>query len=204
MIYVAQQGRPRIVLFGRDLAIRRPALVTAWGGEEDAGNDGRNPPTTPPSLPRLVLVADADAQPPRLLYRYPDRVDAEGNVTPGRQVTSRVSADLAELIQFLAHSPTPEDPRPGLGLTYSDVVGALYAFHRAGAIEGAFVIEEDLLRAQLFQAAQQLQAPERPETPAQARQLRVYEPMPAGTGSDGRTRPSEPLVVPLDPPARRQ
>jgi hypothetical protein len=224
---VAQQGRPRVVLFGDQVDLKRPTLVSAWPGTGKPALATPEPaaPTPPPAdgsegsailtqmatppanpgpakLPRLMLVAETPTDQHRLLYRYPDRIDPEGNVIPGRAVTSKVSYRVPELVEFLARATTPEDPRPGLGMTYSEVVGALYAMHQGGAVGAEFVIETDLLRLKLLKAANQVEASDRPETEAEAEKLRVYEPV-ANPHNVPAAQPAEAdLVVPLPQPSK--
>jgi hypothetical protein len=196
MIYVAQQGRPRIVLFGDQLTINRPIMVPRSGTKEEAQLQPRTP-----TLARLMLVADSPSDDLRVLYRYPDRIDAEGHTVPGRAVTSKASHRVPELIEFLAHPPTPEDPRPGLGMTYSEVVGALHAFQQGGAIPAEFVVEQDLLQLKLLRAANQVEVTDRPETQAEADKLRVYEPVANPKQDQPAKPPEEDLVVPLPKPS---
>lgn len=202
MIYVTQQGRPRVVLFGDQLEISRPVLLSAWSGTRQ---EAAAPGAEAPSLARLVLTADTPTDQPRLLYRYPDRTDDLGNTIPGRTVTGHVSPKLPELIAFLAHTPTPEDSRPGLGMSYSEVVGALNEFQKGGAVAAHMAFEEDLLRLRLFHAAQQVETEDRPETLSQAHSLSVYDPVVDKTAPEG-TPPKPPvtqdLVVPLDKPSK--
>ncbi len=181
VVYVSQQGRPRIVLFGENQTMRRPVMVTAWSD-------------------RLMLVSDGPTDDFRILYREPSRTSDEGDAIAGRTITNRVPADLPGLIEFLAHQSTPEDPRPGLGMTYSEVVGALYSFQRGGAIAGQFAVEEDLLKARLLKAVNQEIAPERPESPGDSTEpLRIYEPTsPSEAPAATPDKPS--LVVPLEQP----
>lgn len=53
---------------------------------------------------------------------------------------------------------------PGLGMSYSEVVGALHALYDAGATQAAFATETDKLMAELVEAARTGQVLERPET----------------------------------------
>jgi hypothetical protein len=183
LIYVTQSGRPRIVLFGDDLQIRKPSLVTAWGD-------------------RLMLVCDSPTDDVRILYRTADRFTVEGEVINGFTTTAKAPADLPSLIEFLAHAPSPEDPRPGLGMTYSQVVGALHAFQRGGAIDAAFAVEEDMLRARLQAATQSPEGEDRPETIQEAQErekVRVFDPVTPQTLPRGAATP-ESNLVPLPPP----
>jgi hypothetical protein len=160
-------------------------------------------------MDRLVLVANSAEEDLRIMYRYPDARDERGNVTPGITVTGKVPADLASVIEFLAHTPTPDDPRPGLGMPYSEVVGALHAIQDSGAIDAAFAVEEDVLRAALTRAASAETSEDRPETKVEAERrekLRVFEaqkPPEREAATEPEVKePEAPasLVVPLPPP----
>ncbi|MFN0133578.1 MAG: flagellar basal body P-ring protein FlgI [Phycisphaerales bacterium] len=182
LIYVTQQGRPRIVLFGGGLSLARPLTFSAWEN-------------------RLMVVADSASDQPRIMYRHATRVDDDGERIPGPMVTGRSEPDVASLIGFLAQTPTPDDPRPGLGMTYSELVGALHVLQQAGAIKAAFAIEEDVLRARLLAATQDSMADERPETTGQApTRIQVFDPV-----EDAPPKPTEPvpMVVPLPQPPKK-
>jgi hypothetical protein len=199
MIYVSQQGRPRIVLFGENLQVKRPTTVSAWEGPEAEPSPGGEK-----GLPRLMLVAETATATPRLMYRYPDRVEA-GTVMQGRTVRADVPADLTGLIQYLAHSPTPEEPQAGLGLTYSEVVGVLHVLQGKGAFGATpLAIEEDLLKARLLQAANSVVVEERPETTKDKTEVRIYEAPKEAAGSEPAKPGEKPgLVVPLEQPKKK-
>jgi hypothetical protein len=186
LIYVTQQGRPRIVLFGEGLELMKPVLVSAWSD-------------------RLMLVSDSHSDQHRMLHKEPDRTDDYGEVMPGTMVSGKVPGDLAAFIQFIAHGPSPEDPRPGFGLTYSESVGVLHAIWGGGAIKAGFAVQDDLLQHRLLQAAQQTGPEERPESTGDAEAIRVLEPTLVPQLAEPQT-PAErrPMVVPLEPPASRQ
>ncbi len=141
-VYVTQQGEPRVVLFGNDISVRRPIFVTAWDG-------------------RLMINAEGmDDSTVNVLYQ-----DYKG----GEISTGQARADLASLVEFLAHRTTPEDPRPGLDLSYSEVVGALYEVveQQGVASEGQlalFQTEQDRLRGELQSGAYEEYSMDRPET----------------------------------------
>lgn len=172
LVYVTQQGTPRVVLFGADLELRRPLLASAW-------ND------------RLLVVADSASEPPRLKYE---------DYRSGRVRIEQVSPNLPNLIVFLAKDPQPEDDVPGLGMSYSEVVGALYALYEAGATGAAFATETDRLMAELVEAARSGRTLERPETLAEKDQPGAFE---EGLAVDVRylkaERARKPQVVPLAP-----
>jgi len=179
LIYITQQGEPRIVLFGGSARVETPTMVSVWGD-------------------RLLLVSER-ASDDRLRVRHRD--------PRTRQVTTHeVSADLEELVDFLARRPTPEDPRPGLGMTYAEVVGVLHAIHQVGATKAGFATERDRLLANLFEASRGVLAEERPETAADT-ERRIFspgmDPVLGGTFRPGESAPVEAerrrLVVPIPP-----
>lgn len=190
MIYVTQQGRPRIVIFGaapgRPLRFTKPLFVSMWSN-------------------RLMLNADDTAAPLRMRFV---------NSRTGRVLERDAPEDVVEFVRLLAHRTTPEDPSPGLDLSYSEVVGALYELTRQGAVDATFATEEDRLRAAILQAGRTASVADRPEgaeDEISADEL-PFKPDLAGqrapavkegelTGQGAATRPSR--VVPLSRPTRR-
>lgn len=157
LIYITQQGEPRIVLFGgvdphwtpsarandyRGIRIQKPLLVSCWDD-------------------RFMMTAQSPTDEIRVMYRDP-RTNA---VTQ-----SRSPEDLANFIEYLAQKPTPEDPKPGLAMSYSQVVGVVYALARTedrgsiAAVSATFATEEDRLRAEIYEASQVTALADRPET----------------------------------------
>lgn len=170
LIYITQQGRPRIVLFGQNPTLERPLLVSAWSD-------------------RLMLLSDGSQDPVRV--RYVDwRTD--------RVTQSPVDERLPQFVDFAAHAPSPEYPEPGLGMTYSEVVGALYAIHQSGGTNAAFATERDLLLAQLTAAAASKETRDRPETTDDQERIVVFtEPE---RNLKGAPKPATtPKVVPIAP-----
>ena len=145
LIYITQHKEPRIVLFGENLALTKPLLASAWSD-------------------RLMLVAEDYTSPVRLYYRN------DQNRTTSTM--NEVPETLPALIAMLAHEPTPEDPRPGLGFTYAQVVGALYQISKDKGVSAAFTTEEDRLRAELLGAVKRDEVAIRPET-AQSNEILV-------------------------------
>ncbi len=189
MIYVTQRGQPRIVLFGSSsdlspggapgsLSLAPEAMVSAWSD-------------------RLMVARDPGIARVRVLYR-----DARS----GQKTEQSLGPTLAELIRFLAHKPTPEDPAPGLNLTYSEVVGALYEIQRQGGVPATFATERDRMAAAIYEAGTASLA-DRPENSAAAgagQDVNVFVPRKpamagpaAGEGQGPAGRPS--LVVPISP-----
>lgn len=177
LIYVTQQGEPRIVVFGEDPELVTPMLVSAWSD-------------------RLMLAADNKGDPIRLYYR-------DDNL---RRTVTMESApeDLAEFIRFLAREPTPGDPTPGLGLGYAEVVGALYALNDDGGTLAAFATENDRLLAELLQTAQPNRIEVRPEAPGdEVTLIAVDDPREevVDRSKSGLVRERRSLLVPVNPPA---
>ncbi|MGQ0629218.1 MAG: flagellar basal body P-ring protein FlgI, partial [Phycisphaerales bacterium] len=142
LIYVAQEGSPRIVLFGRDMRLAVPILASAWAN-------------------RLMIRSDEStlAGAPQLYYQ---------DYRTGAVTRGTAPAQVRDLAKLLGHTPTPESPSPGLGLTYSEVVGALYEIQKQGGVAGAFATEQERLIARIGQASEAALVDERPENDEQA------------------------------------
>ena len=139
LIYITQQKEPRIVLFGENLRLSKPLLASAWSD-------------------RLMLVADDVNSPIRLYYR--------DEKTRTASTLKEVPETLPELIELFARTPTPENPQFGLGLSYSEVVGALYQIYNDKGVLGlaGFTTEKDQLLANLLKSAQPEGVAIRPES----------------------------------------
>lgn len=169
MIYVTQQGQPRIVLFGSNMALDKPTLVNAW---ED----------------RLMIAADSNSPKHRVYYR---------DYRNGQTSTNEIESSVDSLIAFLARQSSPEDPRPGLNMSYSEVVGVLYAVHQKRGALYAFATESDKLRAQLAEAAKASAPKIRPETPAEKEMLLVEQPSPEEVANTKPTELPKPRIIPV-------
>lgn len=184
LVYVSQQGRPRIVLFGEDASIEPGALVSGWSNRLMVkGPQERAPGAS----------GGAGAAPKASVYYVDPRTGH------GKQYEAPVK--LEEFIEFLAHRPTPERPQPGLGFTYSEVVGVLYLLQQGGGTPAAFAVENDDLRARLLRSAETGISLDRAETTSDTPKVRVYEPTETpATGPAGK--PS--LVVPNTPKPKEE
>ncbi|MFM9956687.1 MAG: flagellar basal body P-ring protein FlgI [Phycisphaerales bacterium] len=136
MVYVTQSKTPRIVLFGGDLPINRPALVSAWDG-------------------RLMLDAPATGSKARVFYKS----DRPG-VPPA---SADVEPTVTELIQLVASKPGPENPLPGFDFSYSQTVSALHQMVQAGAVGAPIVPEQDKLALEMLRARREQVLDDRPE-----------------------------------------
>ena len=123
-IYVTQTQEPRIVLFGEDLQIDRPITLGLWDNE--------------------MLIKDDPEE---------DVIEVLSRTGPGgSMVIDRISPDLQGFILLLAHTPSVEDPLPGLDLPYSRVVGTLHGIWTAGFLPVDFKAEQDRAMAELRRA----------------------------------------------------
>jgi len=169
LTYITQQGVPRIVLFGETASLRRPLFVSAWSD-------------------RFLMISESETDPVRVRYRD----EATGKITE-----QQIQPNLPSLIWFLAHKPSPEDERAGLGMSYSEVVSVLYRVHEQGATEAAFATENDRLMAALLEGSRDLIAVERPETSGTRAPEREERPEQTPE-APLRTTPSQvPEVVPI-------
>lgn len=177
LIYVTQQGQPRIVLFGEDPRMIKPSTISAW-------ND------------RLLMVADTPNSSIRVMYK---------SSKDERPVTRTAPDTMRELILFLARAADPADPTPGLGMTYSEVVGALYAIQQAGGTNAQFATERDRLKGLILEAASGRQTKERPETPNEPDDLILLKPASPSEHLIPKPDTNEkPKIVPLNPPAPKK
>ena len=136
MIYIAQSKVPRIAVFGQDLAVNRPIAMSAWDN-------------------RLLIQNALEDQDKVEIYYRP----ATGGAT--RIVESNANAH--ELIEFLARRPSPNDPQPGLNMTYSETVGAIHAIWSEGYLSSDFKAEQDRLLASIRRHGTLTEQMERPE-----------------------------------------
>lgn len=128
LVYVTQQGRPRIALIGADTKLETPLFVSAWSD-------------------RLIMVAENAGGEIRLRY---------APSSSGPILTQNMGPDLDELIKYMARDISATDYRHGLGFTYSEVVGALAAIESSGGTNASFATETDRLLAELLTATQQV------------------------------------------------
>jgi hypothetical protein len=137
LVYVTLHGQPKVVLFGEKVSLRAPLTLTTW-------ND------------RLMIVSEPGSEEFRLYFRHPQS---------GHATAWSFGGDVAELIAFLARHPVDGEDRPGLALSYSEVVNLLAELHKAEALGADFTTERDRLAGQILAATQATQADQRPETP---------------------------------------
>lgn len=175
MIYVTQQGQPRVVVFGPNLPITTPLTLSAW---ED----------------RFMLTTSAGDSTARIYYR-PPAMSADS-----KPIIASTDARLVSLIDLMTRRGTRDEPRSGLSMSYSDVVGLLYQIQRQGGIVADFTTENDRLRALLVAAEQSLEHVGRPETPKD-REVMLMSPRSGVIGSvlQSPPEPTKPQIVPIAP-----
>ncbi len=172
LVYATQQGQPRLVLMGGDLRIPTPTFTSLW-------ND------------RLVMVADTPGGPLRIAYREGD------SVVP--RTIEEAPTDLDDLVQVLARVTTRGDPRPGLGLSYGEIVSVLAGLSEQRGAPWAFTTERDTLTAAIAEARTGPAARVRPDTAAD-----VPDPDDTPSVVPGERGPADadrPTIVPLNTPA---
>lgn len=182
LIYVKQSGQPRIVIFGQRPKLNSPSIASAWQDR------------------LMIKVGEAQGT---LNTATPDIAQLYYRDYRTEKVTlARVDRDLVSIIRFMAQVPSPENPDPGLGLSYSEIVGALYALQQTGGIPGSFATEQDRLLARLLEAQDLSLVDERPENETmpvdelEARMKPLPREAPAPVPVSGRRS----LVVPLSGP----
>ena len=104
-----------------DIEIKRPLTLAAWDNH--------------------FLVKEA-SDPEKVDVRY----QKSENHTPVQQT---IESDLPTFTMFLAHLTTPEDPAPGLNLSYSRTIGAIHALWREEYLNADFKVEQDRLLASI-------------------------------------------------------
>jgi flagellar basal body P-ring protein FlgI len=125
MLYVAQVGRPRIVVFGSDLELGAPLPVEVWSG-------------------RMILKEMLE-EPEMLEIFYRPRAGAPAELHESPR-------GVRELIIRLGGDRTMRTRDPGLGLTYAEILGALYELRRAGTLDADFKAEQDRVQAAIARA----------------------------------------------------
>jgi len=117
IIYATQTGDPKIVLFGKGMAVARPLYFEA---------------------PDAAVTINA--------FRENDKLTLFRKIPVTGQISDPFEIDpsVRNLIVALATCPEPGDDGKvrSLGLTYSQVVGVLYRLAREGDIRAKFVLQQ--------------------------------------------------------------
>ncbi|MBX3322340.1 MAG: flagellar basal body P-ring protein FlgI [Phycisphaeraceae bacterium] len=157
LIYITQQRVPRIVLFGEGSKFKEPFISSMWSD-------------------RLMITSDSPGEPLRVYYRTQSMM-SRGEAVAGTSsvVTHEFRGGLTDLIAFMAHAPTPENPKPGLAFSYSEVVGALYGLYKDDAIDVQFSTERDRLISEIIRLSDSGAIELRPERAGESVELVVFD-----------------------------
>ncbi len=155
MVYVTQQDRPEIAVFGDGIELRRPILISTWEG-------------------RLIFAADSHDAPIRVYYREQRN---------GREHTLEAAHDLVGFIRFLGTRADPTTADPSLALSFDQTVSALHALHSGSGLVDSrgqaapLVMQTDAITQRLIRASRSVAPIERPDSsmPGEG----VIEPFPA-------------------------
>lgn len=184
LIYVTQQGVPRIVLFGETLEIEKPAFVSAWSD-------------------RLMMVAETPSDTPRLFYEaVPGRAVRIDLATYRPSYQTPVETSVTELVDFFTREWTPDQQLIGLGMTYSETVGALHEFYKAGALNAVFATERDRLIADLLASSEGQEIEVRPETPSDGTEVVVFDQPELAPRPVRTERGPKSMLEPIEPKAQ--
>jgi len=138
MVYVTQSGKPRLVLFGTDVEIARPTTLAVWSN-------------------RFMLKGEAGEEKIEVFYRPRD---------DGPPMIDRVTVDLPDFVVYLGHRPSPESPEPGLGMSYSETIGAVHEVWKAGYLGRTdFKAEQDRVLAAILRRENEQPTYDRDEFP---------------------------------------
>jgi hypothetical protein len=170
LLYASLQNTPRLVVFG-DVELERPSVVSTWSD-------------------RLILTAPTPDDPIRVYYRPL----GEGS----NPATFETEPDIGEFVHALGHKTTIEQPAPGLDLSYSQTIGALYRIWQEGALNAPFVAEQDRLTSEIVAASDTYVPPARPDSPRDPIAEQAEEAEPAELQAEQPDQPRKPIyVVPL-------
>lgn len=136
MVYVTQSGKPKLVLFGTDMEIDRPTTLAAWDN-------------------RFMLKGESDEPKIEVFYRPRD---------DGPPMIDRVNPVMSDFVAYLGHRPSPASPEPGLGMTYSETIGAIHEIWKNGYLGNAdFKAEQDRVLAAILRREKEQTEFDRPE-----------------------------------------
>lgn len=175
LIYITQQRQPRIVIFGSAMKLERPLVVSMWSR-------------------RFMLAADSPTEQIRVYYQ---------DARTGSTTNVKIDAEIPAFLETLARDSSEADPRPGLGMSYSEIVGVLYGLHMQGGMIGGFASERDKLRAELLDAATAGARKLRPETDADREEILVFE-RPVVTEGAKPAENLKPRIIPIQAGPRKE
>ncbi|MFO0875617.1 MAG: flagellar basal body P-ring protein FlgI [Phycisphaerales bacterium] len=176
-VYISQSGTPRIaVASDTEVLLETPITLQIWDN-------------------RLMIKGDVGDEQIEVFYRPPDSND---------RVIADAPTKLVDFIHFLAHKATVDQPKPGLDLSYGEVVGVLHELWKAKIIRVDFKTEQDRLLAAILDLDKGQDDADRPEfsdpdfdflhedgmAPGEETDGSQLEPL------DGSTKPDQPNLTP--------
>ncbi len=177
LIYVSRAHRPRVVVFGDRLGFAyppapAPLLFTIWDNH-------------------FMLRGEPGADKVSLFYH-------------GARMEKPVKADIPSNVGYLAGvmafepDPDSDSKAPGLGMSYSRVVTALYQMSKSNIIDAPFKVEQDDLIQKIKRGRITDTGGQRPET---TNDLKTSTPSPATAGSPNTPATPTPPPAPASPPS---
>lgn len=133
MIYVAQVGQPRVVIFDPGLRMNEPVFIDTMSG-------------------RFIAQSTPNRQAVEIFYRELD----------GTRVVHEIRPYVVDLARFLGHRTSLDRTDPGIGLTYAESVGLLYQLVREGHIASEFRAEQDRVLAAINRRRELVPIEDRP------------------------------------------
>jgi flagellar basal body P-ring protein FlgI len=132
-VWVSRKNEPRIVLFGAPIDCEQDIFI-----ESDNGN--------------IIINALPDENKISIMRKHPVTGELMGPL--------KTSFRLADVIRILGDEPAPEDnkKRPGLGVSYSEIVELLKKMCNKGAVKAVFASSEPV-----SVATQQIARPVKPQ-----------------------------------------
>lgn len=136
-VFVSETGSPRLAIASNEpIQLELPITLRTWSN-------------------RLMIKGDLGSDRVEVYYRpelgNDDRTIAEAPI------------DLLDFVQFLAHRPSVEKPKPGLDLAYGEVIGVLYELVKGGYLKVDLKTDQDRLLARILKLEEEQNDSERPE-----------------------------------------
>lgn len=165
LVYITQDGIPRLVFFGKQLGFQTPLLARLWDNH--------------------LILRQEELSKLDLYYQPPNRPDIQSYA---------LAPTAATLAYMLGHEPTPERPQDGLALHYSQVVEVIYRLCKEGHVPAPVELNTSPL-ARWVSEYQEQAPDLRPETdlpPATAPTDQALEDAPSA-GLSARPQPTPPV-----------
>ena len=165
-IYATRTGRPRIVLFGANIPIRKPIffappdeLVTIIDRPAKADAPKIKPIRIEPSDNGVEIhLDDEEARKSILFYRKLPKGDRKSELF-------YVAPLVNDLIVTMGLRPehSVDGGMEGMGLTYSQIVGILEGMCKSGSIPAKFVLQESPRTRRIYSSVPGIGRPDKPE-----------------------------------------